>query len=174
MIGLAVFLQQLLLQQVTFKHPNFVYSILASNLAPDFFIEVLWAGAGAFPGDCKAILQHQYAECQQLQLVRLVWDFYAVCFASLHMSKASTISGRKVMFAGDYAGNVFRSNASRRLTLGCDFFFDLLVVHNYYLSLLRPRRAVVLRHSCYSATGDNITIHIVNNHFIRTRIGGSG
>jgi hypothetical protein len=57
------------------------------------------------------------------------------------MSKASTISGRKVMFAGDYAGNVFRSNASRRLTLGCDFFFDLLVVHNLTLKKCPANRA---------------------------------
>lgn len=64
---LQYLLTKLLLQQVTFEHPDFVYSILPGNLPTNFYIKVFRACTGTLSGDGEAILQHQYAESEQLQ-----------------------------------------------------------------------------------------------------------
>ena len=63
---------QLSAKLISHQGPNLVYRVLPRDLAANLSIEVFWAGACAFAGDCEAVAQNQNAEGQEREAGRVL------------------------------------------------------------------------------------------------------
>lgn len=105
---------ELLSQDVAFQRPDFVSGLSASDLAPQFGVEVFWAGTCAFTCNSEAVFEFQ--------------DAYGYGRSGEYM----------VVLSGNNGVNPLWRNARRGQSFLLDFLFNLIVIHKGFSLTIWP------------------------------------